>query len=886
MRKAGQWLLIIALALSMAGSLAVSPVTAENPPAPLAQTTALAMVSPGSCPSGGCAAGQRLNMRFDFDPSGYDPAHNPNVKVCVYAPSAWAVSTATVTAAGTGELSRKPYTLPADPGCPQDSAPPVGYDLVVERVAQLDAGAFADALGFGFRLGAAGSGSGRVVARLFAQDAAGTWSRVQQANNASTLNVIAPQSTVYVANDAGVCGGTSPCYLNSAEDLAGGVGSGLKDAVDAVAPNSTITVLGNYTIKGNTVAVNKALTLDGQDDAAITYAGTGTCTGPMLSLQDGVTLRDLTINDGNCANPGRHLVEVNSPNPVQILSNSLLNGDNAIMIQDNTGSVTVRFNDITGNHGFAVFALNNAGGARLEITANNLNGNRPGMAVNCSAAATAPLDYRIANHNYWGGSAAPSAADTKCTLANGKRLGMPIALETGRPGVRARMVEVTDTKIYNTDLDSNIAYKRTGGSNFELMLVDHGYITAGGPPFTYTQGIDSPSPCSNYWDVFLPDGVHPTGTLELYFKYDRTAACLATINSVQYCDQSTDASRYPLYWFDPASGATKGWDTTGAKPENLTSGEGQATFCHIPDNEIQVSLDTSGRPNLLDDLGYTPFMVGVPVLKSFLPLASNNTITVTWTTNNEPDVSGFYVLRGTDAGNLSPLTDLITHTGTALVGKSYSFIDAGRANGVMYFYRLEIVRTDGSIIYSGISSIAANIATITPTPTITPTRTATPIRPTNTPLPTFIPTRLPTRIASATPLFRSATATPPGFTGLRTPTLDFRTPGMQFTATVLARTAAALRTLSAPGAALTGTLTTTVITPAATSETGTAVATLLTEIPTPLPSPTATALETAPEPSESGAPGSPWLSLAAGIFAGLAAVAAAGGLWYLLRIRK
>lgn len=885
MRSAARFGIILVLATLLVGASAATPGKASSGPAPVMQSALLAMVSPTACPSSGCAAGQRFNMRFDFEPINYDASLNPNVKVCIYAPTSWKVDTATVTVAGQGEITQKPYT---DEGlvCTQDQAKPTGYDLIAGRVAQLDANTFVDALGFGFRMGATGTGSGRILARLFARSAPGTWALVQQATSTPTLTAVAPTSSLYVANDPATCGGSGPCYVNSAEDLSGGIGTGLKDAVDAASPGSTVSILGTYTIKSNTVIVNQAIRLTGLNGSSLTNNQPGSCNSAMLSLTGAVTLNNLNILDTTCPDPGRDLVDVNSPDPVAIERNDLHGGGNAIFVRDNTGPVTVRFNNITNNHGYAVYAEGNANGAAMEITANNLYNDRSGPAVDCSASASGPISNRKANHNYWGPSS-PTSAESHCAIAAGKRLGMPIAAETNQPGARVRLVQVTDAKIYNDDLGQQIAYNRTGGSNFNLYIVDHGYATAGGPPFTYTMGGESPSPCSNYWDVFLPDGEAGSGILELYFKYDKTAGCLATINSNQYCDQTTTMASYPLYWFDPNTGVTKWWDPTGARPENLSSGEGQPTSCNIANNEIHVSIDNTGRPNLADDLQYAPFMVGVPVIKSFLPLASSQMITITWTTNNEPDINGFYVLRGTDSSHLSPISDLIAHTGNALTGRSYYFLDSGRTNGVTYFYRLQVLRTDGTSFYSTTYSVAANVATITPTPTITPTRTATRPIPTSTPYPTLIPTQIPTRIPTATFIFKTPT---PGSTALvlstLTPPVDTRTPGAVFTLTSIANTQAVAATQRfarllgtvVPGAGTAYPPSLGTLSPA----TETAIAATGDLTTTPENGLTANGSSAEAQANHTNS----WLSLFLGLLAGLVFTGGAGGIWYYLRTRK
>lgn len=764
MRKAWRWVAIVAVIFYLAGGQTESPAEAKPGTRPVFQGTILAMTAPSACPAGGCAAGQRMNMRFDFELSTYAQAISPNVKVCFYAPDSWATSWSVFTDPSptvTGELTGLEYSRELD--CAEDNARPAGYSLIAARVASINITMFSDSIPLDFRLANTASGSGRIVARLFERASDSDPFVRSKQSTTPTLTITSPAATSFVANNAAACGTYSPCYVNSGDDLPNGVGTGLRDAIEASPNGSTISIVGTYSIKSNTVAVDRPATITGLSGAVLTYTQTGACNQPMISLQASVTLQNLRINDGNCVNPGRTLVDINSSQPVTILSNDLVNGDNAIVVRDNAGGVIIRYNQITGNTGYAVYAETHANNAPFEITANNLHGNRSGSAIDCSADASGPVANRKANHNYWG-TTSPTQEESHCAISPGKRLGAPILQDSKAAGVSAMQVTVKEEKIY--EFDNQIAYRRNGGNEFDLFIVNHGFLSNDSVPFSTAGGGESPSPCSNAWDVFLLDGAAPSGALELFFKYNKTAACLAAINSNQYCDQTTNPAKYPLYWYDPATNATKGWNTTGARPENLTSGDGQATTCNITANEIQVTIDDSGRPNLTGDLNYTPFMVGIPVLRSFVPLASNQLITVTWTTNNEPDVEGFFVLRSIDGVNFSPINgDLIEHRGSTLTGITnppYSFVDSGRVNGVTYYYRLQIVRADGRSLYSAIYPISANVATITPTFTASPTFTRTAPLPTNTFPPTRIPTQRPTVIpfSTFTPVPIPTTITP------------------------------------------------------------------------------------------------------------------------------
>lgn len=867
MGKAWRWLASITLLILWAG-FGTEPAAAGSELSPAAQGTTLAMVGPAACPSGGCAAGQRMNLRFDFELTNYSPTASPNVKVCFYAPTSWALAPDMADTV-VGELTGKSYQRVDN--CDEDTAQPTGYTLVMAREATIDTMTFSDSVPLALRFSATGSGSGRVVARLFERAESAGFSRTQQSTTA-TLTVTPPAATAYVASDAAACGSNTPCYVNSADDLANGLGTGLRDAVEASAPGSTIFILGTYPVKSNAVAVDKQLTIAGMNDATLTSASSAACSQPVLSLRHAVTLRGLNINDGSCASPGRSLVEINSSQAVIIESNDLVNGDNAIFMRDNSGAVSVRFNHIHGNTGYALYSEGNSAGAALDMTANNLHGNRPGPAVECSATGSGPIANRKINHNYWGATV-PTESGSHCTIAPAKRLGAPIALKSSAPGADAQLVTVGTSKTYA--FENQIAYERSGGSDFDLYIVNHGSMLENGVPFTTAAGGESPSPCSNIWDVFLPEGVTPSGTLALSFKYDKTSACLAAINSNRFCDQTTTPASYPLYWFDPTTGGvTRWWDTTGQRPENLTSGEGQPTSCTIENSEIRVAIDSSGRPNLVNDLNYTPFMVGVPVLRTFLPLASSQNITVTWTTNSEPDISGFYVLRSLDGVNFIPISDLIPRRGSALAGITsppYSFVDSGRTNGVTYYYRLQVLRTDGQSFYSVIYSIVANAATITPTFTASPTRTSTIPRPTNTRPPTRIPTRLPTAIPSQTLTLRPIATTVTPFV-FGTPTPFGFVDSTAYPPGTLDETVQVLMTAGewyptdesgTPGVLQSGTLI--------------PIETALAMAGTPSPTPSETIFPAVAV--ETGKPAA-WISLLLGVLASLAAIGGLGGWWY------
>ncbi len=751
--------LLAALITLLAG---VAPVQVAQ-----AAGSTITLIGPPACPPGGCAAGQRLSYQLDFELGAYDATLTvPNVKVCVYIPTNW-YDAASVRLGTNGGITNNPYTfIPGTTNCAEDATPPTNYSLAAAGESTFTGiFAFQDSLSFDFRIAAGASAPGSVLVRVFEQTAPGTWTRSSQTFTPQ-MTPIPSAGVVYVAGDPASCT-SSPCYLNSAGDLPGGIGTGLKDAIDAVAAGSRVVVLGTVTLKGNAVRIDKQVDLTGSGDATLTASGG--CANPMLEITAGGSLRSLNINDGSCASPDRDLVAVNTPADYTIQSNDLTGGAYAIRVTDNTGSLTVQYNQIRGNSGYALYWDTGGASGRLSMVANNIYQNRAGDQVDCSAGASGAVANRRVDHNYWGAVSAPTASH--CTASANKRLGAPILALANAPGVSVARVTVSTTKNYT--FSNQVGFQRSAdGNDFDIYIVNHGTGSPDAIPFT-AASLGSPNPCSNYYDVFLAEGAAPGGSMDLFFKYNSSTACTAAIESSQFCELTTNTAKFPLWWYDPSGQVTAGWDTTGQNPAGSGAGgaAGQATSCDMPNDEIKVTIDTSGRPALNSDLTFTPFMVGIPVPATFITLASNNTVTVRWTTTSEADLSGFYVLRSLNAGGpFDPISDLINRVGSATTGSTYTFVDGGRTNGVINYYRLKIQRTDGTFFYSDILSIVPNVATITPTPTPSQTLTRVPTRSPTVRIPTA--TRVPT-VTRAPTITRVVIATP---TVLRSPTRTFVDP--------------------------------------------------------------------------------------------------------------
>jgi hypothetical protein len=739
MRKQHFWLgTLLAILLSATAVLSAS---SRN-----LQADGLTLLAPSACPSGGCAAGQRLNFALDYSVA---PEYSgTNTQVCVYTPdSGWSDY-------GSGWLSTEglvtgaTYTVgETNSICTNNT--PAGYSWLAGAYANLSGAASSDQLEIAFNINNATSTAGDVKLRVFQVDSGGTsWSQTADLTS-PTINVAALTSSVFVANNAIACGANTPCFINSGDDEPDGLGTGLRDAVQAVSAGSTIQVLGDTFIKSETVLIDKALTLSGVGNARLTYSGS-VCSNAMLSVTSEVNIENLTLDDGSCTSSSRTLIDVDSAQQVAIEHNTLKNGYVGILIRNNSGDVRAAFNVIDSQNSYAVFQ--ETSGSDLLLMANNITENANGIQVICNGSGDA-------DHNFWGeGQSAPSSV-LGCQVTNGKELGAAGLTDANTPGISAEQVIVTTTKQYA--FDNEIAYSRSGGTNYDLVIVNHGQGAAENVPFYDTLG-DSIQPCSNYYDVFLADGATPS-SLNLALKYDLNSECTSKIESSAYCASGTMA-KFPLWWYDPAFNVTEYWDTTGQSPDGTGAGSatGQTTSCNTNLNEIQVSLTdlSSARPRLSTDLGFTPFVVGLANdggidLSQFTVTFDTTENKVRWSTSSESNISGFHVLRSdSENGTYARISPLIESIGDNDIGGIYYFTDDSIQFTRTYYYKLEVVNKQGeSVEFYGPVSVITSTATPTSTMTRTPTLTRTPW-PTRTSTPYYY--------RSPTSYYRRATSTPWG----------------------------------------------------------------------------------------------------------------------------
>ena len=730
----------------------------------------ISLVSPEACPNSGCAAGQRLNFLIEFSA---DPKHfsGSNTQLCITAPINWSdYSSGSISS--TGLVSGEPYTIgELDNVCTDNHS---SEQLVTSINAALPI-TVTDQLDLALRVDRAADINGYVNIYIYELDSTGSnWSL--SAMLTKSINVATASQPAYVAETVEQCGSYAPCFVNSADDLPDGLGTGLKDAIDAYTTPAEINILSAYNIKSHDVLVDKPHIIQGQSNSTLSYNGS-ICTSPMLTITAGATLSHITLNDGTCTSISRNLVAVDSPNPVLLEYNTLNDGYVGVLLKDNAGDLTIQFNQITQNISYAIKRESGSSIGEINAVANNIFDNKYGYQVECQSKG-------IVDHNYWGEGVSPASAISNCSKTNGKELGAPIM--TADTGVDAISATVTLTK--TSAFNGAISYNHNGGSDYDIYIINHGNGNQDNIPFLES-GSEPMTACSNFWDVFTSDGSSPS-ELVLYMKYDLNSSCESRIESSDYCGQS-NSSKFPLWWYDPAYDVTDKWDKTGESPKGTGAGgaAGQTTSCDTTNKEISVTIDSSGRPNLNNDLQFTPFIVGFPLptgiqLASFTSEFLVSRVDVKWITSSENNVSGFHILRGETAnGTYTRITELIPAIGNPFIGGIYNYTDYNIMFARNYFYKLEVIDANGQTIelhgpVSVLTSTATPTATLTRTPT--QTRTSTPIK-TNTPYVYKSPTKTyrsptPTKTHSSSNKSPTPSRTQTNATQSLSPTANDQTP--------------------------------------------------------------------------------------------------------------
>ncbi len=541
---------------------------------------------------------------------------------------------------------------------------------------------------------------------------------------------------IFVANTASQCTGKPQCFYNDDPDTPQSVA--LNKAL-IFAKNSLggarIHILSAYNIKTNTVTIDYPVTLIGEDSGWLSTSS-GNCSEPLLNITSEVTIRNLYITDGSCNSPSRDLVVVNSNLDVAIDNSTLEYGRNAITQKNNLGNLTVRFSEIKNNFGYALLSENTEVTSDLQLTANNIFSNGSQTQVICQN------NNADVNHNFWGNGISATQATQGCEADNARMLGAQIV--SSQTGVQATL-QTINAAYPTTDF---YGFSAKSDSDLQLYVVNHGIYM----PFP-DRSISDLTACGNYFDIFLAETNQPAN-LTLRFSYAGNNLCEQAIQTISLCG-SGSMKTFPLMWQDLKTGTTAGWDNVGDNPKGA-GGEiypGQETRCNLQSKNIEVMVDDNGRPNLINDLTFTPFVLGFDVTAVTLlqPVEqANGSVMINWRTSSESNTNAFKVMRSSaEAGPYLQVGETVPAVGGSLDGRSYVVQDRQTVPSSTYYYLLQVIASDGTVQQS-VGPVRLN--TSGPTATTRPTST---LRPTS----TSVPTRTPTLFRTATNSFRTSTPT-------------------------------------------------------------------------------------------------------------------------------
>ncbi len=552
-----------------------------------------------------------------------------------------------------------------------------------------------------------------------------------------------PDSEIYVANNSSQCSGKSQCFFNDDPDTIDSIAlaKAIDFAKDNNLENANIHILSPYSIKSDQIIIDYPVSIIGENGGWLDTSIKSNCNKPMFLIQAEVQFQNLHITDGSCSNPSRDLIHVESNAEVRIQNSTLEYGKNAIVHKTSTGKLVVQFCEIKNNDQHALLSENTEATSELVLIANNIIDNQDDVQVLCSTNTSA-------DHNFWGDNILPSQASQTCGVDDLKVLGARIhSLQTG---VAAALLTL------NATYPSSDFYGLSARSDEQTQLYVINHQTS--MPFADSSARNVTA-CGNYFDIFLPEDAEPQ-QISLRLTYDKSEACTQAVQTMSVCG-SGQPKTFPLMWYDPKTGVTDGWDYAGDSPQSEAGNifAGQQVACDFDTKEIEIFLDNDGRPNLLNDLHYTPMVVGFEVSAIYGFSVNENsfgTVSVNWATRSEVNTSDFRVLRAnTGEGPWTQISTTVAAAGAELQSHSYQLNDDSIDPVSVYYYKVEALFEDGSLQQS-IGPIQIN--TISPTSTVKPSSTPYPtrtLRPTSTP----VPTRTPTPFTTATNSFRTFTPT-------------------------------------------------------------------------------------------------------------------------------
>jgi len=203
-----------------------------------AQTDSLTMDSPSACPSGGCAAGQRINFQINFTTEPDDTV-SPNTQICIYtSPTNWANAN---WISDKGLITGEDYTSSDPEG---NCAPVADEELLFNTYATLPAGTTNEQLEFALTIDKQTTNESYVrYVRLEVIKTESSGSTT--IDGKIEINIADKGTPAYVARTPDDCGNHTPCYVNSGDDESDGIGTGLRDAINAAETGWEIQILNN-----------------------------------------------------------------------------------------------------------------------------------------------------------------------------------------------------------------------------------------------------------------------------------------------------------------------------------------------------------------------------------------------------------------------------------------------------------------------------------------------------------------------------------------------------------------------------------------------------------------------------------------------------------------
>ena len=259
------------------------------------------------------------------------------------------------------------------------------------------------------------------------------------------------------------------------------------------------------------------------------------------------------------------------------------------------------------------------------------------------------------------------------------------------------------------------------------IRIDLDWNTNGNQNLTYLD--PPPSVGSNiYVDIYVINASN-LDTYELNLLFDYT--------KVEYVSAIEDAWRNDdLNILKKNDGQTTGWtvDTSvpgvvniantlvGSDPAEAPEGEGLLASVKMeilawPAGDLTFG-DVSWRDNEgVEDVCNDKGEASLPVQMSDITATADREqgVILTWRTESEVDCAGFHVWRSEDEETEYEriTTALIPGQGNSSTGHEYSYTDGNVEDGVMYWYKIEEVSTDGSSTFHG----PINVVGVSPIPT-------------------------------------------------------------------------------------------------------------------------------------------------------------------------